>query len=1028
MKKKIVYYFSIILLVFMFQIPTRANEAYLNKSQTHIQFAVGDVKYEAGNWKHPDYSKPFVSLGNHRFKIKIKKFKKFIKVVVPWRRRDIDPEKKDIAIVGSETERRVNNVIVLKIYNEKGEIVFEPFKTEKTYFIYYLPHKSTGGYYPKVKYISPVDRADPKWRAEYKKLDQKKKKKIPCAKIIAAQSIDSFHSFFPMEIIAGKEEVKDFLKKNPRKFYLFPEYRENPVRMFDHLPLHWIRRGIKSGIKDMVKRGEFYTFQIAIYSPDNDLSDLKVDFSGLSSDSGDEIKKTGLECFNISGVDLNGKFFKKHLNVIKEKVQPLWIGIDIPADIKPGIYRGKCVVSAKNLPADSINIELNILNKVIKNHGDNNPAKMSRLRWLNSRLGVDKDFIVKPFIPVSAAKKTINILGRKIKLGADGLPERIESFFTERMTSLKPEPEQVLSDPISLKVVRKGFKPEIWRYSPFRILQRNRSDADWSVSGKSKNFILNISGHVEYDGMMNYKIDLTAKKSVDISDIFLSIPMAAEAAKYMVGLGRKGGRRPGQFSWKWDINFHQEGVWLGDVNRGLQYVLRDENYERPLNTNFYHNKPLKLPYSWGNGGKGGVEIKNGKNNSVVIKNYSGPRRMEKGETLHFNVRFLITPFKLIDLKKHFKTRFVHKYLPINQVKELGGTVVNVHHATEINPYINYPFFNLKKQRDYINEAHKSGIKVKLYNTIRELTYRAYELFALKSLGDEIFNDGDGGGHSWLQEHLKSHYHSAWHATKVNDAAILDKGTSRWTNYYIEGLNWLAKNQKIDGLYLDDIAFSRETVKRIATVLNKQREDVIIDLHSANQFNKRDGFVNSVFLYMEHLPYISRLWFGEYFEYDMGPDYWLTEVSGIPFGLTGEMLEKGGHPYRGMVYGMTTRVYGQYNPGELWKLFDKFGIADSEMSGYWVKDSPVKTFVKDIRSTVYKNRNKLLIAIGSWSSKDENVKLNIDWSRTGFEKDNAILYAPEIEGLQQSEKFDLSVPVKVKKERGIILILKKKNRS
>jgi len=470
---------SIIILVFTVYIDmsgTSDVKSFLSPNDKFISDVIDGVKYEAGNWKHPDYSNPFVSLGNHRFKIKIKKFKKFIKVVVPWRRRDIDLEKKDIAIVGSETERRVNNVIVLKICNEKGEIVFEPFRTEKTYFIYYLPHKSTGGYYPKVKYISPVDRADPKWRAEYKHLDQKKKKKIPCVKIIAAQSIDSFHSFFPMEIIAGKEEVKDFLKKNPRRFYLFPEYRENPVRMFDHLPLYWIRRGIKSGIKDMVKRGEFYTFQIAIYSPDNDLSDLKVDFSGLSSDSGDEIKKTGLECFNISGVDLNGKFFKKHLNVIKGKVQPLWIGIDIPADIKPGIYRGKCVVSAKDLPADSINIELNIVNKVIKNNGDNNPEKMSRLRWLNSRLGVDKDFIVKPFIPVSAAKKTINILGRKIKLGADGLPERIESFFTERMTSLKPEPEQVLSDPVSLKVVRKGFKPEIWRYSPFRFSFQNSTE------------------------------------------------------------------------------------------------------------------------------------------------------------------------------------------------------------------------------------------------------------------------------------------------------------------------------------------------------------------------------------------------------------------------------------------------------------------------------------------------------------------------------------------------------------------------
>ena len=77
-------------------------------------------------------------------------------------------------------------------------------------------------------------------------------------------------------------------------------------------------------------------------------------------------------------------------------------------------------------------------------------------------------------------------------------------------------------------------------------------------------------------------------------------------------------------------------------------------------------------------------------------------------------------------------------------------------------------------------------------------------------------------------------------------------------------------------------------------------------------------------------------FGEYFQYDLEPDYWLTEVSGIPFGLTGEMLEKGGRPYHGLIYGMTTRVYHIYNPGALWNLFKEFDIKNSEMLGYWVE--------------------------------------------------------------------------------------------
>lgn len=1000
---------------------------FLKPSDRIISDVVNGIKYESGNWEHPDYSKPFRFYGNHRFVIRTRKKAKYVKVHIPWRRGDENPKKKGVVIVNAETLCRIDNILVKIIKNESGDFIFEPEKNSDLYFVYYLPHKSTGGYYPKVKYLSQDGSADPKWIGGYKKLSTEIKKSLPVAKVVAAQSIDDFHSFFPMEIIASQRELESFIKSNLQEFYLFPEYRENSIKMNDFLPLLWIKRGLRNGITDNVKEGEFYTFQIGVYSPEHNLSDLQISLSDLRSDNGSKIKTTGLECFNTSGIGPDGKFFKKKLNIKAGKVQALWFGIDIPPNAKEGLYRGKCIVDPKDLNRRSIDVEIRVLPETADDRGDNHPEKMSRLRWLNSKLGSDKNFIVKPFLPVLVKEKVIKILGRSVVIGKNGLPEEIRSFFSDKMTSLKQVSEPILAKPVFINVIQKGCNPEKWKSVPFRINQDFRGEADWNVVSESNNFILKTDGHIEYDGMLFCKMKLIAKNNVKISDIILEIPMEPDASKYMVGLGKKGGKRPENILWKWDVNFHQEGVWLGNVNKGLQYVLRDEKYERPLNTNFYHNKPLVLPGSWGNGGKGGIRIGNRKNGSVIVENFSGPRSMGAGEILNFNVRFLITPFKIIDLKKHFKTRFVHKYLPVDEVVKLGGTVVNIHHATEINPYINYPFFNLKKMKCYIEEAHKKGIKVKLYNTIRELSYKAYELFALKSLGSEIFNDGDGGGHSWLREHLRSHYHSAWHATNVNDAAILDKGTSRWANYYIEGINWLAKNQKIDGIYLDDIAFGRKTVKRMATVLNKQRKDVIIDLHSANQFNSRDGFVNSVFLYMEHLPYISRLWFGEYFEYNLGPDYWLTEVSGIPFGLTGEMLEKGGHTYRGMVYGMTTRVYGKYNPGELWKLFDKFDIMGSEMFGYWVKNSPVKTFAKNIRSTIYMHKDRLMIAIGSWSTKDEDVVLEINWEKIGFSKKGSVLFAPEIKGLQKSQVFDIDKPVVVKKNKGLILILEKNNR-
>ena len=199
---------------------------------------------------------------------------------------------------------------------------------------------------------------------------------------------------------------------------------------------------------------------------------------------------------------------------------------------------------------------------------------------------------------------------------------------------------------------------------------------------------------------------------------------------------------------------------------------------------------------------------------------------------------------------------------------------------------------------------------------------------------------------------------------TDDAALLDKGTSRWTNYYVEGLAWLAEHQQIDGLYLDDIAYDRQTIRRIVSVLAARRPSVVIDLHSANQYNPRDGFINSGMLYMEHFPWVTRLWFGEYFDYASPPDFFFTEVSGLPFGLMGEMLQEPVHPYRGLVYGMTARVYGKSDPRPVWRLMNDFGIGAASMRGYWLQDAPVTTGRANVRATTYGKPGAALVAIAA----------------------------------------------------------------
>jgi hypothetical protein len=457
----------------------------------------------------------------------------------------------------------------------------------------------------------------------------------------------------------------------------------------------------------------------------------------------------------------------------------------------------------------------------------------------------------------------------------------------------------------------------------------------------------------------------------------------------------------------------------------MQFSLRDENYVRPLNTNFYTLKPLLLPTSWGNENKGGINI-NKNNDEVIVNNYSGEREMKAGDTLYYNFNLLITPFHTINTDFQWATRFYHHYNNVDSIKATGATVVNIHHATPINPYINYPFIAWREMKAYIDSAHALGLKVKIYNTIRELSNHAYELFPLRSLGHEIFSPGKGGGFAWLQEHLDSDYIPAWYVPELKDAAIINSGMNRWHNYYVEGMNWLVQNVGIDGIYLDDVAFDRVTMKRIKRVLTKDEHPGIIDLHSANQYNKNDGFNNSANLYMEHFPYLNRLWFGEYFDYENNsPDFFLTEVSGIPFGLMGEMLQGGGNPWRGMIYGMTNRMPWSDNadPRPIWKVWDDFGMHGTKMIGYWVHDNPVKTTNEKVLATVYKKKGAALISIASWADSTVDVQLKINWKSLGINPSRAKITAPEIENFQPAKTFKPNDKIPVEKNKGWLLIVK-----
>jgi len=963
------------------------------------------------------------TFGNHRYLVQVAKPADAVHVVVPWRRRDLHPEQVAVIVTGPDG-KVVANVLRGAIDQASGELVFEA-RQAGVYAVYYQPYLSNGrSNYPTVSYATPKDTADAGWAGKIGH-DASHWRKLPTATVLRYEGVSDFDAYTAMERVATPVEVQQLLAVHPTQaLWLFPETRAYPVRMFDQLPQRWAQRGPGGELADQALRGEYLSFQIGLWAPRATLDHVQVAFADLHGPDGAILPASALTSFNQGGVDFTGQPFSTRVDVAKGRVQPLWMGLDIPADAKPGEYRGAVTISADGVSSQTVPLVITVGEGKAVAHGDDDPSKLTRLRWLNSTLAQD-DSLVKPFTAVTVHGAQLGILGREVQLANSGLPAQIESRFDERMTGFAKQSRALLAAPMQLLVQDASGTHALHATSLPNVQADGQAKVHWQVAGDAGPLQGEVTASLEADGTLSYAIALKATQAVTLKDIRLEMPLRSDTAQYELGLGRTGDHAPADFNWKWNVENNQDGAWIGAVNAGLEFHLRDENYLRPLNTNFYHQQPLRMPTSWDNAGQGGITFKRD-GVRYLVNAFSGPRTMAAGQVLRYDVVMRITPFKTIKPAEHFAERYFHKYDDLDTIKADGANVVNIHHATPINPWINYPFLEADAMRAYIDAAHQRGMKVKIYDTIRELSDRSPELPMLESLGHEVISAGKGGGFSWLQEHLDGDYIAAWHVPENRDAAVVNAGQSRWHNYYIEGLDWLARNVGIDGLYLDDVAYDRTTMKRVRKVLEAHRPQPLIDLHSANQFNPRDGHINSALLYMELFPYIDRLWFGEEFDYEKtSPSYWLTEMSGIPYGLMGEMLQNDGNPWRGMLFGMTSRLGWSKgsDPRLLWKLWDSFGIEQADMIGWWVHDAPVKTGRDDVLATSYVRDGKTLIALASWAPTVTKVKLHIDWKALGLKPGKAMLKAPAVENFQSTVEFKPSDAIPVEPGKGLLLILK-----
>ena len=997
-----------------------------------------EIAYDGtGNWDRKE-------LGNHRAVIKVQADSDAVFVHVPWRRED-KAEKKAIIIIDASSGKRVENYYRLTANREYGDFLFQPSTGKGVYYLYYMPFKSAGSwYFPNTVYPGYTDHFDSIWKQKHAIAGTIDTGRFPAAHVVRFEAINDFNSFYPMEIVATKEEVAALKEHNENKdFLIFTEGRKHPIRMTTDIPVSWTVGKENEAFSGTALRNEFYAYQIGVFAAYKNLKNVKLVFSDLVNKDGERISAASIRCFNGKGNDWLGRAFTKEVNIEKGKIQALWVGIDIKKNVRPGTYTGSVVVSADGLNGRLVNIHINVVDQTIENRGYNDLFRMARLNWLDSRIGLD-DSVFKPYIPVELNKHTVKVLGRTLHFDRYGLPDKITSSFTGSNDATNGVEKNIIVAPVQLIALRNG-KELAWKTTEPTVTEKSGGAVSWTALQVARDAQMKISAKMECDGYINYEVEFTAEKAMTIDDIQLLIPYAKPIARYMMGLGFKGGLRPQKWDWKWDSSRANNMVWVGDVNAGLQCKLKNEFPDWSL-INFDKTGPYK---DWSNGGAGGCTLSD-QVNSFLFKAFTGRKTLGKGEVLHLNFGLLITPLKTLD-KNHWSERYFQSDPPVDnwlpKAVEKGANVMNIHQGNILNPYINYPFIATDTLKNFISAAHAKGIRSKIYYTVRELSNHAQEIWALRSLGNEIYtpgmgseiadqfaDDGTGGnlfstGGSWLTEHLRTNYDAAWHTPLEGgrtDMAIRTQGLSRWHNYYLEGLGWLVKNVGIKGIYLDGVGYDREIMKRVRKVLDRSADSCLIDFHSGNNFTPTYGLNSPANQYMELFPYINSLWLGEMYNYNEDPNYWLVEISGIPFGLFSEMLSGCGNAWRGMVYGMTSRLgWVGCDPSALWYVWDKFNIKDAQMTGYWDPNLPVICNNNNVKVTVYRRADKMLIAYASWAGKDVNMSLDIKWNELKLRADEVRIEAPSIPNLQEEHLYDNLNNITVPAGKGGIIIIEKK---
>ena len=186
---------------------------------------------------------------------------------------------------------------------------------------------------------------------------------------------------------------------------------------------------------------------------------IDVRFEGLTRSQGQSILASAPQCFNVGGIDTRGIVSGASSVCKRERWARSGAAYRCQWMPSPAITRGLLHLVPQGGGDLPVHLELEVKRDFLRAGGIDQPARLARLKWLNSTVGIE-DTITAPYTSLRLVGGTVSCLGRDVRFGDSGFP-----------ASIRASGREVLAGPIGLQVYEGGSQPAPWK-SASRVASR----------------------------------------------------------------------------------------------------------------------------------------------------------------------------------------------------------------------------------------------------------------------------------------------------------------------------------------------------------------------------------------------------------------------------------------------------------------------------------------------------------------------------------------------------------------------------